>query len=42
MQLKNVIPEGELGELGAQGWELVSVVPFGKAIYAYFKRPVQD
>lgn len=33
--------EAELNALGAQGWELVGVVPVGGALHFYFKRLVR-
>ncbi len=34
--------EERLNELGADGWELVSVAARGPLLVSYFKRPVAD
>ncbi|MDQ3412406.1 MAG: hypothetical protein M3509_09850 [Chloroflexota bacterium] len=34
--------EERLNELGANGWELVSVAARGSVVVSYFKRPVAD
>ncbi|WP_257348901.1 hypothetical protein [Pseudalkalibacillus decolorationis] len=36
------VDDGEISELGIQGWELVSVVQQNNEVKLYFKRPIQS
>lgn len=38
---ENAPAESELNTLGAEGWELVGVVPASNAVHLYFKRLVR-
>lgn len=38
-QMKHAAVQETLGQLGAQGWELVSAVQVGLATWLYLKKP---
>lgn len=38
-QMKSAAVQDALGQLGAQGWELVSAVQVGFATWLYLKKP---
>lgn len=40
LTLAGMLTEDELNTLGAEGWELTSVVNDSPLVYFYFKRPV--